>query len=248
MSEVWGVQLPTTQKLVLLAMADHADDEGGNAYPSVSKLANKCGVSERAIQYALKQLRVAGYLEVQKAASQHYPTSYRVHPRGAESAGRKICGAQMDASRGANPDIQGCNGLHPNHPEPSEPSREGRKRPARRCPKDFTLTPERFEYAVGKGLTVAQVGTAFEKFQNHEFKTPRSDWDATWRNWAIGEAEKYANRPSPPPDTSRRNSLVPEHSRQNVPSYEETKARLAAQDEEMRRQALRDQARQLRAV
>lgn len=44
------------KRLVLLALADHADDEGFDAYPSVATIAQKARMSERAVQYALRQL------------------------------------------------------------------------------------------------------------------------------------------------------------------------------------------------
>ena len=45
----WGKQLPPLPKLVLLAIADHADDNG-YAWPGVSGVAQKCGVSKRTVQ------------------------------------------------------------------------------------------------------------------------------------------------------------------------------------------------------
>jgi len=34
MSDVWRTDLPTVEKMVLLVIADHANDEGTQAYPS----------------------------------------------------------------------------------------------------------------------------------------------------------------------------------------------------------------------
>jgi hypothetical protein len=59
MSAVWELDLPQNQKLVLLAFADHADDDGV-CYPSVGRVAWKTGVSERQVQRIVKKLRAAG--------------------------------------------------------------------------------------------------------------------------------------------------------------------------------------------
>lgn len=53
-----------TDLLVLLAIADHAADDGGNAYPSVSTLARKTRVSERTVQRSIRTLVELGELAV----------------------------------------------------------------------------------------------------------------------------------------------------------------------------------------
>lgn len=50
MSKCWGADLSATELLVLLAMADHGDDEGGNVRPGVELLATKTGLSARSVQ------------------------------------------------------------------------------------------------------------------------------------------------------------------------------------------------------
>ena len=40
-------------RLVLLAIADCASSDGGNAWPSVAELKRKAGLAERAVQTAL---------------------------------------------------------------------------------------------------------------------------------------------------------------------------------------------------
>lgn len=63
MSQVWDLALPSHLKLVLLAVADHADDEG-YCYPGQARLAAKCGVSVRALRDSIRQLEAAGLLQV----------------------------------------------------------------------------------------------------------------------------------------------------------------------------------------
>lgn len=78
MAQVWEIKVTRTQQSILLAMADHANDEGRHCYPSVPYLAWKTDYSERQVQRTLKELRDAGILEVTKEASRYQPTEYRI--------------------------------------------------------------------------------------------------------------------------------------------------------------------------
>ena len=74
---VWQLDLHQGQKLVALALADHCHDDGSEARPSRSTLAEKCGMSERQITRVLGQLVELGVVEIERPASQHYCTVYR---------------------------------------------------------------------------------------------------------------------------------------------------------------------------
>lgn len=50
-------------RLVLLALADHADDEGGNAWPKIATIQAKARLGERTVQTALRELEEAGEIE-----------------------------------------------------------------------------------------------------------------------------------------------------------------------------------------
>lgn len=58
MQLVWDTSLPQTQKMVLLALADQANDQG-IAWPHIGSLAKRCGVSKRAVFEALADLESA---------------------------------------------------------------------------------------------------------------------------------------------------------------------------------------------
>lgn len=60
-SDAWKyARASGTEFIVLLALADNADDTTGHAWPSVATLARKCRVSERTVQRALQSLTEAG--------------------------------------------------------------------------------------------------------------------------------------------------------------------------------------------
>ena len=48
MSAAWDMDLPMGQKMLLLALCDHANDDGV-CYPSQEKLAQKCSMGERTV-------------------------------------------------------------------------------------------------------------------------------------------------------------------------------------------------------
>jgi len=56
MNWAWQIQLPPTEKLVLMSLADNADDLG-QCYPSMKYIAKRCCVSKRTGQRILKILK-----------------------------------------------------------------------------------------------------------------------------------------------------------------------------------------------
>ena len=63
MTDVWKLPLQAPRKMVLLALADNANDEGTDCWPSVGKLVEKCSMSERAVQGHLAALEEGGYIK-----------------------------------------------------------------------------------------------------------------------------------------------------------------------------------------
>lgn len=68
MAEVWRTDLPTTEKMVLLVIADHASDDGTEAWPSQATIAAKASISIRTVQRAVNSLVEAKYLWMEKGA------------------------------------------------------------------------------------------------------------------------------------------------------------------------------------
>lgn len=62
MTRVFDSDLPTTEKMVLLAMADYASDNGDSIFPSIETLSRKTSLSERAVQNTIKSLIEKNYL------------------------------------------------------------------------------------------------------------------------------------------------------------------------------------------
>ncbi len=61
----WKQDIPLTTKGVLLALADHSDDEG-ICWPGVKGLAQKCRISQVTIRYHIRVLRNMGLISAEK--------------------------------------------------------------------------------------------------------------------------------------------------------------------------------------
>lgn len=119
------VDVPRPQQAVLLAMADHANDDGSSCFPSVDRIAWKLGYKPRQVTSIVRDLRRAGVLIEVAPASQHRPTEYRIDLsaappkpdfetwKAANSRHKTVNpGVQFDVtpeSRGAISLHQGCN-------------------------------------------------------------------------------------------------------------------------------------------
>jgi hypothetical protein len=129
-SWVWH-EAPVTDRselLVLLALADHASDDGGSAYPSVNTLAAKARLSRRAVFDALARLKASGLI-VPDGTGPRGTVAYRVC-MGVQSLHHpvhRLHGADAASVRPATPGgaDSGTQGVRQAAPEPSfEPSDE----------------------------------------------------------------------------------------------------------------------------
>jgi len=83
----WGQLLPPAPKLVLMSLADNADEEG-YCWPRVKNVAKRCNVSERTVQRTLRTFEGLGLLKVTRRfrpesgrqTSNGYQLSLRVYP------------------------------------------------------------------------------------------------------------------------------------------------------------------------
>ena len=92
MSEVWKSTLPMTEKMVLLCLADFANDRG-ECWPAVDTIAAKCSCSDRTVQKAIKSLMASGVVTVKDEPGRSH--NFTIHPRRISTPGVNI--------------------LHPNH-------------------------------------------------------------------------------------------------------------------------------------
>lgn len=130
MSAVFDLALPAVLKFVLLVLADHADDGGWNAYPSVKTITRKTSLAERTVQVALKELRRRDLLIKDESPSRLGTTCYRIVIPSLGGAPHAPGGCTSCAGGGA-----------PHAPEPSieQPSVTNTSTPRRRRGKQGAL-------------------------------------------------------------------------------------------------------------
>lgn len=80
LNEAWKLALKSSPKLVLISLADQADDDGW-CFPSIQSLINRTGLSERAVQMQLNELEEIG--AITRHRRRHATTVYRVTPEAA---------------------------------------------------------------------------------------------------------------------------------------------------------------------
>lgn len=68
MSLVWDTPLDTSTLVVLMALADHANEAGASSYPGNNRLAHKTSMSVRMVQKNLKHLEEHGLIRRAKYA------------------------------------------------------------------------------------------------------------------------------------------------------------------------------------
>ncbi len=78
MTDIWKSALPMTEKMVLLCLADFANDRG-ECWPSVDTIAGKCSCSDRTVQKAIKNLKAWGILTTVDAPGKSH--RFTIDPR-----------------------------------------------------------------------------------------------------------------------------------------------------------------------
>jgi hypothetical protein len=71
-------KLTLTEKFVLLALCEKADNDGANAYPSVHTLSRYAECSDRTVQRALGTLLKKGWIVLVERATPRRPTKYSI--------------------------------------------------------------------------------------------------------------------------------------------------------------------------
>lgn len=209
MARVWEFSRHSgTNLLMLLAIADFADDDG-KAYPSVQTLAEKCRMKSRNANVILAALRASGELEVKQNEGPHGTNRYRVVF--ASQALQFSAGVQNNAGvqRNARTPAKECskplqwNADEPsvNHQEPSDGAQAPSSAVRKTKKGEITLAqflenckasgeqsiPEAdpiWEYAKKVGITDEMIAVAWVEFKAAYLTATKRyrDWRQTFRN------------------------------------------------------------------
>jgi hypothetical protein len=73
---LWTLKLPPNQKLVAMSLANHCHDDGTEARPGKTLVAEETGLSTRTVQTMLQELIKADIIRIDRPSTQHRPPSY----------------------------------------------------------------------------------------------------------------------------------------------------------------------------
>ncbi len=186
--------LPHGAKLLLLCLADYADDKG-RCWPSFQSVAERSDMSRRHVIRTVQELETLGFLS--RAEERPYkPTVYQLHIPTSDNHVTRSSDAHVtstsDIAMSPNPSIRTTK-------EPSkEPSERDRSKRSRALPDEFRVTDGMRVWAQGKGFGDEQIDSATEKFETYWRANgkAKSNWEQAWRNWLLNERDRYGPRPA----------------------------------------------------
>ena len=198
-----SLTLGPTDRLVLLALADHAGEDG-TCYPSIARLCQRTGLGERAVQVSIKRLKEAGQLTAKMGGGRGNSTLYTITINPAAETPFKKPRITNPVSSDINPAFNALNPA-PDAPEPLrtiiEPSEEDLadkpplKRRACQLPDGWVPSDKNIRDAEAKGFSAAEIESEADRFR--DFHTAKGStfkcWDAAWRTW-LGNARRFASR------------------------------------------------------
>ena len=209
MAKAWRLDLPQGQKFLLVALCDHANDDGV-CWPGQDSLSKKCSMNEKTIGRHIEWLESRGYLKSQRRQEGRKRLSdcYFIdldapqEPDNLEPSKLEPDNLEPSKISPMNPTI--CphepDNLEPSfNDEPSiEPSvnRQSRVR-ATRLPENWQPSDSLIIWTRQKAphWTPEKFGFVLEKFKNYWLaasgrSASKLDWDATWRNWVLSDLER----------------------------------------------------------
>lgn len=154
--------------LIMLSIADVADEWGWGAYPSVRRLAKDSRGGERSVQRHLRDLVAAGVLEETEVGRRARPTTYRI--------------VQMDPEREHEPRRMGdkmapkaTSARASEHPSPTEPKGAVAPPLGRRCG-DIVVTSTTSSPLIGTGSGTEGNHTHVEQARPDDAQTVFDAW------------------------------------------------------------------------
>lgn len=158
MALVWDLELEHSKKYVLLAYADHADDDGDNVYPSLGRMAHKTGYSRDQIRRISRHLVNDGLmvLVTPADAAARRPARYRLTLENGNELGPFKPRSTSGTVPLAPPSPLGANDPPPlGAPMPPEPSLE----PSVKNPEEAKAPSGQSTPAQKKGLSWEEMDT-----------------------------------------------------------------------------------------
>ena len=89
---------------------------------------------------------------------------------------------------------------------PSKNPPKGGQKGSRRCPMAWIPGPSTLATLEGEGHLPGDLERALTRMRDHEFRTARSDWDATFRNWVRNDSDRKPKAHAKPHSDQRRDA------------------------------------------
>lgn len=195
MQEVWWHHLGLSggKLLLMLALADNADEVSRACWPSVPYLARKTRMSDRQVYRLLLTLEREGRISVRRGAGPKRTSVFTL----SQDDKLSDCHGVRVTSETPDPDIcdrnAPCSGSGSGRRNRQEPS--GAPRAVKRLlPEPFELTEAGEQFALAGGLT--DVRLIFGAFKDHHRAKGSKfvDWQAAWRTWCRNEHKFRSER------------------------------------------------------
>jgi len=194
MTAVWKLDLAPSDKMVLLALADAANDDGVTWMAVKSRnaskldLLKKCSLSERAVQGALKRLCEGGHLSREDRIGKGVVWTVTPAASAPPQDMRPAASAGTPAASAGKPSL--------NLVSLSEAKASSERAPSPRghtLPDGWVPNPDDFTKALDL-IGPERAATELEKFSDYWRAVPgakgrKLDWSATYRNWIRRTAE-----------------------------------------------------------
>lgn len=182
--EEGNITKASTAKLVLLALADHANDEGEGAYPGLTKMERKTALSRQTVINTYGALKYNGiiYLAgISKRNTNNYTINVKSFPKANDDSQPILLVNPVDStSQAALPEV--VNPLDPNHPLTIN---ETSSKVLKTDEVQGKYKPDLVDLELSKLPAISlrkAVGEYFKINVNWETKTARQ-----WLEWAHGE-------------------------------------------------------------
>lgn len=177
MTLVWETDLPPGEKLVLLALADQANDQGTQCWPSVETIAKRSGQNSRTVRRALASLETKGHLT--RKHRDGTSNQYHVHP------------CHNVTPDKLSPLTKTTDTPDTVSPKPSRTIINKKETRAHKLPDDWSpvLTPA--SQRIVDGWPPGRLDQELQAFRDHAADKGRvsKDWQAAFRTWLTNSSK-----------------------------------------------------------
>lgn len=225
---VWGVKIPATSKLVLLRLAEFADEDG-LCWPSATRVAEDTGLCERMVRKAFATIVTAGLASRERREGR--TDTYRLTLSG-QLTPERHSGVSEETPRNHVPDTPEPRSITPerhsvtpaprsdepiitNHEPIKEPvsTHAPRRRTTEshgaRLPDGWEPDSSGEEFSRDLGLDPAVVLPGFADYWRAASgaRGRKADWPATWRNWCRNQVDRNRGPPRHVNGTRKQSNL-----------------------------------------